>query len=70
MKIYNSQLVMSLVYRSTIKATTTAQRDAQSPLCLAFSALRCNKKRGPGRAMYFIVVQERQSLNRFFVVVF
>lgn len=69
MKIYSSQLVMSLVYRSTIKATTTAQRDAVASVRLSLLCAAI-KKGGAGRAVYFIVVQERQSLNLFFLFVF
>lgn len=48
MKIYNSQLVMSLVYRSTLQATTMVQRDPWSgrrPLCLASSVIYVAKKK-------------------------
>lgn len=65
MKIYNSQLVMSLVYRSTLQATTMVQRDPWSgrrPLCLASSVICCEKKDRACLLHYFQdKIQERQS---------
>lgn len=66
-KIYNSQLVMSLVYRSTLQATTMVQRDPWSgrhPLCLASSVICCKKKKKDRACLLHYCqdkIQERQS---------